>query len=262
MKCWRNGHPVAEDWAGLRALHYGDGHFTTMRVTAGRVVWWSLHQARLVHANERLRLDFDGWAEVEVSVSAIAADLHDGVLKLLFTRSSDRRGYGSAGARPEWLLFAEPGRPEPRTGLVLGVAQTRLAIQPALAGLKHLNRLEQVLARDEAPLSDCDDLLMCDMEAWIACTTSANVFLRADGQWRTPEVTRAGVAGVCRERILGLETVRVGPVSLGELLAADEVFCCNAVRGVMPVSRIGDRVFSSGPATHVLMSQVQAELEC
>ena len=262
MKCWRNGDPVSGDWTNLRALHYGDGHFTTMRVTAGRVVWWPLHQARLVHANQRLGIGFQAWSELETQVARIAADLVAGVLKLMVTRTSDRRGYASAGARPEWLLFAEPGRPESRTALVLAMAQTRLAIQPALAGLKHLNRLEQLLARDEAPLCEADDLVMCDTDGWVVCATAANVFLRTGGQWRTPEVTRTGVAGVCRERILTLADVDVGQVSVGELLAADEVFCCNAVRGVMPVSRIGDRVFSSGPATHVLMSQVQAELEC
>ncbi len=262
MKAWRNGEPVHGDWATLRAMHYGDGHFTTMRVVNGKVVWWPLHDARLTEANRRLRIHFDAWQVVTDHVADLAMELKNGILKLIITRSSDRRGYGSNGARSEWLVFAEAGLPEPRPALSLGIAATRLAIQPALAGLKHLNRLEQVLARDEAPLDEHDDLLMLDMEGNVACTTSANLFIGSNGQWRTPDVSRAGVAGVCRERLLAMTPVQVGPVPLSELLAADEVFCCNAVRGVMPVRRIGDRVFSPGPASHALISQIQAELEC
>lgn len=262
MECFHNGARVAGDWPSLRALHYGDGHFTTMRVVAGRIVWWSLHRRRLEEAERRLGGTFTDWDGLEAQVHDVAAGLGTGVLKLLATRAREGRGYGSAGSRPEWLWFTESGLPAPIDGLRLRTASLRLAIQPALAGLKHLNRLEQVLARDEFPAAVCDDVLLRDADGFVACTTSANVFARIGGAWRTPPVDRSGVAGVCRARLLELLPVDVRPLSLAELLAADEVFCCNAVRGVLPVARLDDRNWSAGPDTRSLMMALEAEFGC
>lgn len=262
VDCFRNGQAVSGDWPGLRALHYGDGHFTTMRVVGGRVVWWPLHRRRLEDANRRLRGTFSDWDLLEAQIAKVAAGLGTGVLKLLATRSRAQRGYASAGSRAEWLWFSEPGLPGQRPGLVLRTASLRLAIQPALAGMKHLNRLEQVLARDEFAQAACDDVLLLDAEGSVACTTSANVFAWIGDTWVTPPVDRCGVAGVCRQRLLEMVPVAVRPLAPAELLAAGEVFCCNAVRGVMPVVRLDDSAWLPGPRTQAVMMALEAELGC
>jgi len=260
MDCWLNGKRVDGNWTTLRALHYGDGHFTTMRVINGRVRWWSLHAQRLRDADRRLHMGFDDWLLLETQVASAAAHLGDGVLKIIMTRSGGRRGYASTGSRHEWMMFADASESGRRPAMSLGVATTRLGFQPLLAGLKHLNRLEQVLARDEVPASRLDDLVLCDLDGLVIGTTSANIFVFAGGQWKTPDLTRAGIAGVCRAHLLSRATVQVVDVTLADLLVADEVFCCNAVRGIMPVARIGDRVFSPGPAIPLMMSTLDAEL--
>lgn len=262
MMLWRQGRQIEADWAGLRALHYGDGHFTSMRVRQGRIAWWPYHLRRLQEASRRLHFRFDDWVLLTAQVQAAAANLGQGVLKLLQTRSSAQRGYASQGAQNEWLMFTDPNLPGRPEALNLDLAQIRLGHQPALAGLKHLNRLEQVLARDEQPQSRCDDLLMCDLDGDLVCTTSANLFLYRDGRWLTPALDRAGVAGVCRARLLDLIPVEVRRLNSAELNAATEVFCCNAVRGIMPIARIGSQRWQPGPATAELIASLQAEFEC
>lgn len=262
MKVWRQGREIDADWANLRALHYGDGHFTTMRVSKGRIVWWPYHLQRLKEANRRLHGRFEDWPILTAQVQAVAANLGQGVLKLMQTRSTAQRGYASHGAQNEWLMFADPNLPKRTESMQLEWADTRLGHQPALAGLKHLNRLEQVLARDEQPPGRCDDVLMCDLDGDLICATSANLFIYKDLRWFTPQLDRCGVAGVCRARILDLVPVTVARLNRAELAGASEVFCCNAVRGIMPISRIGLQTWSAGPATADLMARLQAEFEC
>ncbi|AVP96668.1 aminodeoxychorismate lyase [Ahniella affigens] len=262
MRVWRHGREIDADWANLRALHYGDGHFTTMRVVHGRIAWWPYHLQRLQEANRRLHGRFDDWPILSAQVHAVAANLGQGVLKLMQTRSASQRGYASHGAQNEWLMFADPNLPKQAESVQLEWAATRLGHQPALAGMKHLNRLEQVLARDEQPAGRCDDVLMCDLAGDLICTTSANLFVYQDQRWWTPMLDRCGVAGVCRARILELTQVTVARLNQTELAGASEVFCCNAVRGIMPVARIGQQSWPTGPATIDLMARLQVELEC
>jgi len=117
---------------------------------------------------------------------------------------------------------------------------TPIAQQPVLAGMKHLNRLENVLARGECADSGYAEGLMCDRDGHVVCATAANVFVYAGGQWQTPELSQCGIAGIAREHLLSmLEHVRIGPLTRSGMDAADAVFLCNAVRGIMEVRRIG-----------------------
>jgi 4-amino-4-deoxychorismate lyase len=138
-------------------------------------------------------------------------------------------------------------------GLSLRWCATRLAIQPALAGIKHCNRLEQVLARAEwndpvASDRDADEGLVCSGDGDVVSAIAANVFVLRGGRWLTPAVDRCGVAGVCRGQLLPLLEAHEARLSVADIEAADAVFLCNAVRGILGVSRLGSRSWPSHPA--------------
>jgi 4-amino-4-deoxychorismate lyase len=129
--------------------------------------------------------------------------------------------------------------PPPVTGLTLRWCDTRLAIQPALAGIKHGNRLEQVLARSEWDDGiAADEGLMRSTGGDVVCATAANLFVLQGGHWRTPPVDRCGVAGVCRQWLLDTFDVEPLRLSVADVETADAVVLTNAVRGILPVARL------------------------
>jgi len=237
-----------------RGIAYGDGLFETMRIHAGDAPWWDVHWARLQRGARRLRMELPNAAHVRREAVALFADHAGGVLKLIVTRGSGGRGYAPTTPQPNWLLsrHALPV-PSPHEGLSLRWCATRLAIQPALAGIKHCNRLEQVLARAEwddpaASGRDADEGLVCSSDGDVVSAIAANVFVLRGGHWLTPAVDRCGVAGVCRERLLPLLDAREARLSAADVETADAVFLCNAVRGILGAGRLGSRSWPSHPA--------------
>lgn len=245
-----------------RALAYGDGLFETMRAHRGTLPWWPAHWARMTRGAQRLRLPLPDPIQVRDEALALL-DGGDGVLKLLLSRGSGGRGYAPpVDATPIWVLsrYLLPP-PVPAAGLALRWCTTTLAIQPALAGFKHCNRLEQVLARGEwdDPLAldrDADDGLMRSGEGDVVCATSANVFAKVGGRWRTPAVDRCGVAGVCRDWVLAALDADIGRLGVAEIESATAVFLCNAVRGILPVARLGTRHWSMDAEVVALQRQL------
>jgi 4-amino-4-deoxychorismate lyase len=243
-----------------RGVAYGDGLFETMRVHRGDVHWWDPHWARLVRGAVRLRLQLPDEARVHLQAKQVPCE-RDGVLKLLVTRGSGGRGYAlPRAAVPTWMLSFHPlPSAPPRAGLTLRWCDTRLAEQPALAGIKHCNRLEQVLARSEWDDPAIHEGLLRSTGGDVVCATAANLFVLRDGRWLTPAVDHCGVAGVCRgwamERLMAVET-RLG---LEDVETADAIFVCNAVRGILPVARLGERSWLPHPQVQALRQRLAAE---
>ena len=237
-----------------RGLAYGDGLFETMRVHSGQVPWWDAHWTRLQLGARRLRMGVPDEGQVRREAAELFADHADGVLKLLVTRGSGGRGYAPTDAPANWMLSRHSlPIPPPHDGLSLRWCATRLAIQPALAGIKHCNRLEQVLARAEwnDPATsgrDADEGLMCSSEGDVVCATATNLFVLRDGRWLTPMVDRCGVAGICRSQLLPLLEAHEARLSVADVEGANAVFLCNAVRGILGVARLGERTWPSHPA--------------
>ena len=225
-----------------RGLNYGDGLFETMRVHRGEAPLWARHLARLREGAERLGITLPVTGFLEARMAECLAGRDAGVLKLLLTRGDGGRGYASSpDATPTWLLSSHPLPAAIPTGLRLHWCETRLASQPALAGIKHCNRLEQVLARAEAERAGCDEGLLRDMAGNAIGATSANLLALRDGRWLTPRVDACGVAGVLRGWLLEQDLVEAADLAPAAVESADAVALCNAVRGILPVASLGAR---------------------
>ncbi len=230
--------------ADSRGFAYGDGVFETMRVDRGRLHWWDAHWTRLAVGAERLGLPVPDYEVAREACGSVFADNSDGVLKLLLTRGGEGRGYApTPDAAPVWMVSRHALPARTKRGLELHWAKTAAAIQPALAGLKHCNRLEQVMARGECSRQGTDEALMCNGDGHVIGATAANVFVLHDGRWRTPRVDRSGIAGVCRAHLLSILDAAEERLAPADVEGADAVFLCNAVRGILPVARLGARAW-------------------
>ena len=234
-----------------RGLLYGDGLFETLAVVKGRPQRWTAHMTRLASGCRRLGIPMPDpellWAEA----SGLSAGVEKGVLKLMVTRGSGGRGYRPPqDAVPRRLLSLHPWPDYPEENATRGVwirsCETRLAIQPALAGIKHLNRLEQVLARREWNDTDIVEGVMCDPAGRVIEATMSNLFFVRDGRVITPELGNCGVAGVMRAQVLEIcRALRIPvleqAIDLAAARASDEVFLTNSLIGVWPVRRWDDK---------------------
>lgn len=249
----RRADAVAPDDRGLA---YGDGLFETIRFVAGRAPLWPLHMRRLRRSCRRLRMAAADPRRLWSEASALAGG-SDCVVKLILTRRGGR-GYApdpAASTRRILTRHRLPAMPGAiyEAGVRLRWCRLRLAQQPALAGLKHLNRLEQVLARAEWRDPAIYEGLTCDADGRVIGATAANVFAVRGGRLLTPRVDRCGVAGVARAFVLARARRRL-PVletdlSVDDVETADEIFLSNAVRGIVPVRALGRRRLAVGPVT-------------
>jgi 4-amino-4-deoxychorismate lyase len=239
-----------------RGLTYGDGVFRTLLVRAGHPLCWSRHY-------DKLNADCAAIGIVCPPENILAAEMvkliegaPDCVLKVLVTRGESLRGYVIPEPMvPTRILMASPAPQYPAhyltDGVRLHLCSARLAIQPLLAGIKHLNRLENVLARREWNNSETAEGLMLDMEGNAIEGTMSNLFLLRGKTLHTPNLGRCGVAGVQRERImemagrLGMK-VRVENLPLARIYEADEVVLCNSVIGVWQVRELAGKTWQAG----------------
>jgi len=255
---WQDGVPLGAAARLDRGLEFGDGLFETIAVVAGRPRLIDRHLARLADGCARLGIAAPARAALAAELGAAARLEGTGLLKLIVTRGAGGTGYAAeAAAPPQRWLQAAPARPRPaalaRDGVAVRLLATRLAEQPLLAGLKHLNRLEQVLAQRELAAGPAaQEGLMLDVHGRLVCGTMTNVFAVIDHCLVTPSLGRAGVAGVMRAALLANwraagVPVEVRDVEPAELERASELFLSNALIGVWPVAALGPRALAPGP---------------
>lgn len=257
--CWIDGRPAEALPLTDRGLHYGDGLFETMAVRDDRIRRLPLHLERLTEGCARLRMPMPDATQIQRELARAAEGQSRAVLKLMLTRGSGGRGY-RLPEQPKvtrvLLRYPWPDYPTDwsHEGIELRICTTRLGENPALAGLKHLNRLEQVLARSEWSEGAVEGLML-DAGGRVVEGTMTNLFASpAEGGLVTPDLGRSGVAGVTRRHILarakaeGLQ-VEVRDMGLDEFLANREIFVCNSIAGVWPVNRIGTRHYAAGGMT-------------
>lgn len=242
-----NGKPAHAVSIANRGFAYGDGLFETVKVLEGRAQFLKEHVQRLQRDCARLDIDLNSGA-IEREIAWLLSARSTGILKIIITRNSAPRGYAAIAHAPadRFVLFypqrfADDTRA--RDGVAVRVCRQRLSEQRALAGIKHLNRLEQVLARAEWSDSAVAEGLMLDTAGRLVEGTMSNIFLVRAGRVITPRLHRCGVAGVMRAVIMerlsaGCAPVIEGDLTLDDVYTADEVFLSNSAVGIWPVRKI------------------------
>ena len=262
-----NGSKGAAIHAMDRAVMYGDGVFRTMRMRHGQVKCWPQQYRKLSSDCQALDILCPTQNILEQELRQLALDDPDCVIKIVVSRGEGGRGYSVPKlASPNRVLLSTPAPQYPiefwNEGIKLHLCEIRLSHQPRLAGIKHLNRLENVLARMEWDDATIPEGLLLDADAWVIEGTMSNIFMRVGQTLSTPDLSACGVAGLQRDRILrhapalGLKP-EITHHTLPALLQADEVFVCNSVIGVWAVQQIGTTPISTGP----LATQMQRILE-
>ena len=257
-----NGKPQNELPADDRATQFGDGCFTTARIVDGQIRFLSAHLQRLRDACQRLMIPFTEWSALEQEMQSCASGHAQAVLKVILSRGSGGRGYsGSACVNPTRILSVSAWPAHyPRwreEGITLTLSPVRLGRNPLLAGIKHLNRLEQVLIRAHLEQTDADDALVLDSDGWLTECCAANIFWRKGREVYTPRVDQAGVNGIMRQhciRLLATSDFTLHEVNASEpaLAQADEVIICNALMSVVPVRAYGEQYWNARELYHFL----------
>jgi 4-amino-4-deoxychorismate lyase len=270
-----DGKPVGQPDAALsaldRGLHYGDGLFETIACEDGRPRLIERHLQRLMAGCERLGIVPGDGAALAREVCALAAGTSRAVVKLLLTRGvSLARGYAPTGHERSLrvlLRYAWPAQDAEHVeqGVRVRRATLRLGENPALAGLKHCNRLEQVLARAEWTDPGIAEALMFSSSGALVSGTMSNVFLVRGSKLLTPCIDRCGVAGVMRGLVLeiaaaaGIEAAD-RRLDATDLAAAEELFLTSALTGIRPVRELDGMPLAVGPVTRHLQARLRAHL--
>ncbi|BET97260.1 aminodeoxychorismate lyase [Xenorhabdus taiwanensis] len=248
MTYWINGNQCDHIPVNDRAVQFGDGCFTTIRVEQGIPALLPLHIKRLQKGVEKLFMPALSWFQLENHIKQVVKGCGSGVLKVILSRGTGGRGYSFVDTiTPTQILSLSP-YPERyvtqrQTGVALTLSPIPMGINPYLAGIKHLNRLEQVLIKRFIEQSGADEALVLDSDGLLVECGTANIFWRKGKNVYTPDLSQCGVEGVMRQKII--ELLAKSDYSLScvmrypEALAyADEVIICNSLMPVLPVSRI------------------------
>jgi len=251
-----NGIPADSIPANDRGLLYGDGVFRTLKRVGGISLCWLRHYRKLAADCASLGLCCPDAAVLEAELAQLPLDC---VAKIIVTRGPGKRGYAvTPDAAPTRVVTASPLPVFPENFHVAGVkmhlCSLRLASQPRLAGIKHLNRLENVLARMEWSDPEIVEGLLLDERGYVIEGTMSNVFAYRGGVLHTPDMSYCGVAGMQRERIMEFAAelgiaVQIGPLTLDMLMEADEIMLSNSVIGVWKVREFNGRMWPDGNLT-------------
>lgn len=226
-----------------RLANYGDGTFTTMQVSDGKVALLNRHIDRLVNDSLALGLTVAADAIRKVIVAALAAR-SDGVLKVLIGAGQGGRGYArlaepTVNVAVSWHDVPAVYQSWQHQGIHVGTVPVTLARQPLLAGLKHANRLEQVLIKQALVRTDFDDAIVTDTEQNVIEASAANLFWQTGNQWFTSSLALAGVNGVMRQFILDHRPdINIIDQQLTEIAHVDAMFLSNALMQIVPVKTL------------------------
>jgi len=264
LECLVDGEISDRISAADRGLQYGDGLFETIAVTSGQPRFWQGHVDRLTAGCERLGIPVAPQSILLRELKTVCAGRTKCIVKIIITRGSSERSYSPVSLNQSTRIVSSHAWPaQERDPGVFGVrgrlCELRLGMQPVLAGIKHLNRLEQIMARAEWDDQFVYEGILLDREDHVICGVSSNIFLVYSGRLLTPRLDRCGVRGVMRNAILNAfrERCEQRRLMLDMLPEAPEIFICNSVHGVLPVTRIDHWEYEIGPVTR----EVQEWLE-
>ncbi|MES2624564.1 MAG: aminodeoxychorismate lyase [Pseudomonadota bacterium] len=267
-----NGEPATSVSISDRGLAYGDGVFETFRIVSGRLLFEDLHLQRLsvgcMRLGIKLKLD---QIKAELAKALEQCTHQTEILKLIVTRGGGGRGYRSDAENISTRIITLHTLPanvqiHAEQGIKTFVCNQRLSAQPSLAGIKHLNRLEQVLASREWPDESYQEGIMLDLDGNVVEGTRSNIFIASQGRLMTDGLATCGIAGVMRNILLQhfAGNVEVAKFDLQKLFEADEVFFCNSIFGVWPLRHLVadgfERHYEHGPIAVTAQSIFNKEL--
>jgi 4-amino-4-deoxychorismate lyase len=264
-----NGHENSAVSAFDRGLAYGDGVFRTLVVRGGVAQQWRRHYAKLGSDCAALGLNCPSAIILEKELAQVCEVEPDCVVKIMITRGVGHRGYRyESTIEPTRIVLSTPLPDYPQSYATTGVrvrhCRLRLAPQSALAGVKHLNRLENVIARTEWSDPAIAEGLLSDTDGNVIGGTMTNMFIAREGMLRTPQLDACGVAGVTRDRIMDSARARgvrceTASIRWDEVLYADEVVLVNSVAGAWPVCEIEGRARPVGPLARQMQHWLRAD---
>lgn len=256
-----------------RALQYGDGVFETLRIVDGEIPMWKYHQQRLKNAQQILGLPLDEFfAQWPSFMSEQLANLKNACAKLVISRGEGPRGYKipPQTSLNWWLTVTDLPVRETKNEFKLTLCRHALSRQPRLAGLKHLNRLDQVLARSEwTEQDDFDEGIMFNLDGDVIEGTMSNIFWLKSGQLFTPDLSQEGIDGCVRRWVIdqcaqnsnaATKSVTKSVIiekdaKLDQLLTADAVFLTNSLMGIQTVSQIDGQAIAHNKIIETLSTE-------
>jgi branched-chain amino acid aminotransferase len=290
---WINGTFVDESQASVSirdtGLLHAIGVFTTMRAREGSVVRFDAHLARIRDSCETffIPLQHDAAALKQAAAELLSRnELAEARLRLTVTRGATANDpVHGLRVQPTALLTAAPFEPYPNEyyerGLtVVALDEQKLNPYDVQAGHKTLNYMSRMHALRDANQRGAGEALWFNVHNYLQSGSVSNVFLVKDGvlltpptqadlrdddvKSRTPYPHSNVLPGTARGAIIELAKsegveVRIGALTIHDLLAADEVFVSNSAMGVMPVCRIERKAIANdkpGPLTRRLGSQL------
>jgi 4-amino-4-deoxychorismate lyase len=266
-----NGAESSEHSVLDRAFAFGDGVFETILFVGGKLAFERFHVERLQEGCRRLSIAIDVErinSDITVALNRLDAfSVERAVVKVTVTRGVGGRGYAVMDSVLPTLIIgvfpqASITASHAQQGVAMLLCEHRLSSNPVLAGIKHLNRLDNVLAKIECQQANKDDGIVCDQSGRVVEAVSSNVFVRFQAQWVTPLLETCGVLGVTRRVIMeNLLDCKEAHITVEQLLAAGEVFVCNSVNGIWPVRKIADVDYKVGDTTLRLQSELQEMIE-
>lgn len=250
MLCFKNAELVDQIDVLDRGFHYGDGCFSTARLQQGKLELYARHISRLALSNTRLCLN----ADLDL-IDQTLAQLHktesnlNGTVKIILSRGTGQRGYSLPNHPADVWLYYYPQVPKPihYESIECGLLETQLGLSmPQLAGLKTLNRLEQVMLKQEADTRGWNEALVADVNGLIVEGVSSNCFIKINNQWITPELRYNGVTGVMRAEILArMQQYSIAcetrAIHIEELSKIESLFFCNALSPMKLVTTCAKR---------------------
>ena len=250
-----------------RGFQYGDGLFETIAVRNGVPLLWEAHLQRLSSDCRRLQLDMPDSNMLLEELRHVCANAERVVVKIILTHGAAGRGYArTSGSTPTRVVSAHAWPDFPQhyasTGVTVRWCQATLGRNPRLAGIKHLNRLEHIVARAEWG-TDYTEGLICDQAGYVIEGTMSNVFALFGDTLITPDLSQSGVAGVMRAHVLRSArnlkfACKEDWITPAQLETADELFLTNSIIGVWPIRTLAARSYTIGKTTHTIQTAIEA----
>ncbi len=269
IKTIRNGKVIDTVIATDRSLLYGDGIFTTIAIKQGKAQFLQDHFDRLDRDARQLKIDNIPLQKIKTSLLKLIHDTEHAIVRVSISRGCGERGYRQHNSSPVFWLTLSPWPSSNenfnKEGINLRICQQRLSHNPALAGIKHCNRLEQVLARNEWQDEQFQEGLMLDYHDHVLEGTMSNLFIVKNGHIVTPDLTFAGVKGIIRQRIIDLSNKLSIPLSISNLtiedvISADTLFITNSVIGIWPVKQLNDQTYKKNPIIGQLADELNKQM--